>query len=322
MKYTEQAFLKADAVLSDRRKTAELQQQKRFDEVSKISHELIEVDRKIKSLNFELLKAISNRTAGVSAKDAVMKIKENNLQAHKKKEDILKSIGYPPDYLEPVYQCSKCMDTGEVDGHRCECFTKLLEEFTFEQRSKDCEFELHDFDQFKLDLYPKHNNDGDPYDQMSKIYQNCLSYAAGFDCRSDSLLFIGNTGLGKTFMCSCIAKSVLQKGYTVVFRSILKVMEDILAEHFGKRTGNTLDDLKDADLLILDDLGSEFSDQSDPMLYQILNDRINLHKPTIVTTNMTAQQINSRYNERIFSRLFGEFKVLPFIGNDIRFERK
>ena len=81
---------------------------------------------------------------------------------------------------------------------------------------------------------------------------------------------------------------------------------------------NTLDDLSNADLVILDDLGSEFSDRSDPILYQVINDRLNKHKPTIITTNFTAQQINERYNERIFSRLFGAYKCHPFVGNDIR----
>ena len=117
-------------------------------------------------------------------------------------------------------------------------------------------------------------------------------------------------------------KKVIEKGNSVIFRSIMKVFEDALAEHYGKKTGDTLGELQKADLVILDDLGSEYGNQSDPILYQILNDRINLHKPTIISSNLSIQQICDRYNERIVSRLFGEFEPMQFVGNDIRIEKR
>lgn len=318
MKYSRDVSYRSESILQQRRSKAENDRNERFLEVSAKAPELISLDKKTKNVNFELLKVILDKKTDINVNEAVMRIKENNELAHNKIEKILVDMGYPKDYLDIKYECEKCMDTGFVDGKKCDCLVKLLEELTFEENASGCELELHNFSEFDLSYYPSTNAPDDPYIYMKDLLQDCIKYADTFNERSDSLLFIGNTGLGKTFMCSCIAKRVLEKGYTVIFRSILKVLEDALSYHFGRSDINTLDDLSNADLVILDDLGSEFSDRSDPILYQVINDRLNKHKPTIITTNFTAQQINERYNERIFSRLFGAYKCHPFVGNDIR----
>lgn len=322
MKYSLYVWLNAESELSKRRAEAEAQQAQRFKEVAAIAPEISNIDKKIKSVNFELLKAITEKKDGVKASDMVMKIKENNRLAHEKKEEILKSIGYPADYLDTKYKCSICKDTGYKDGIMCKCFAELLRVHSFKERADKCEIALHDFDEFSLRYYPTGNGKNDAHTQMSLILKKCMSYANNFTDDSGSIFMLGNTGLGKTLLCSCIAKKVIEKGNSVIFRSIIKVFEDALAEHYGKKDGNTLEELKNADLVILDDLGSEFGSQSDPILYQILNDRINLSKPTIISSNLSIQQLNNRYNERIVSRLFGEFELLPFVGNDIRLEKR
>lgn len=322
MKYTKKAYMLAEAELLSRRNRAESEQRNRSGEVSAFSPEIVDVDRRIKSLNFELLKAITNKSHNKTAGEMVMQIKENNADAHRRKAEILKQIGYPQDYLDVKYYCDKCGDRGYVDGVMCSCMEQLLAKYTFEELTENCDIKLHDFDEFLLEFYPSGNGKDDPRTQMSMILKRCISFANNFSVSSDSLFMLGNTGLGKTFLCSCIAKKVIEKGYHVIFRSVLKVFEDALAEHYGKRDGNTLEEIQNADLVILDDLGSEFGSQSDPILYQILNDRINLRKPTIITSNLSIQQLNKRYNERIVSRLFGEFELLPFVGNDIRIEKR
>lgn len=322
MKYSQNVYLNAEKELSRRRETAEAEQAQRFNEVCAIAPELVDIDRKIKGVNFELLKAISDINSDKSASEMVMQIRDNNRLAHEKKEKILKDIGYPADYLDTKYSCEMCKDTGYKDGVMCKCFTELLRELSFNEKTQNCEIALHDFDEFRLEYYPTGNGKDDPHTQMSILLKNIIEYANEFSEKSDSIFMRGNTGLGKTFLCSCIAKRVIEKGYSVIFRSILKVFEDALAEHYGRKEGNTLDELNSADLVILDDLGSEYSNQSDPILYRILNDRINLRKPTIITSNMTVQQLNSRYNERIISRLFGEFETYIFVGNDIRLEKR
>ncbi len=322
MKYSPKVYLLAEAEISKRRAAAENEQMKHLEEVKAIAPQITEVDKRIKGLNFELLKAITNKSSDMKASEMVMQIKENNRLAHDKKAEILKSIGYPEDYLDTKYYCEECSDRGEHDGFKCKCFKDLLRSFSFKENSENCDIMLHDFDEFCLDYYPNENTNDDPHSKMSLILNKSISYANSFSPESESLFMIGNTGLGKTFLCSCIAKKVIENGNTVVFRSILKVFEDVLAEHYGKKSGDTLGRLMEADLVILDDLGSEFSDKSDPILYQILNDRINLHKPMILTSNMSIQQINKRYNERIVSRLFGEFVTYTFAGNDIRIEKQ
>lgn len=323
MKYSQKAALLAQQALDNRRNQAEQEQRERFIEVKALAPQIEEIEKKIKSVNFELLKAaFTNKSEQKKASEIVMQIKENNRLAHMEKEQILKSIGFPTDYLDVKYHCMKCMDSGYSDGVRCECLDKLLKEYTYSENTQKCDIKLHDFDEFRLEYYPIGSGNNDPHKQMSMILNQCITYANNFSEKSDSLLMLGNTGLGKTFLCSCIAKRVVENGKTVVFRSILKVFEDALAEHYGKKDGDTLKELQNADLVILDDLGSEFSSQSDPILYQILNDRINLEKPTIITTNMSIQQLNKRYNERIISRLFGDFELLPFVGNDIRLEKR
>ena len=322
MKYTKKAYMLAEDELLSRRNKAESEQRDRFREVSAISPEIVDVDRRIKSINIELLKVITKKSKDIDASEMVMQIKNNNADAHKRKEEILSQIGYPKDYLDTKYNCEKCADRGYAEGEMCSCMKQLLTEYTFDELSDKCDIELHDFDEFLLDYYPAGSGNDDPRKQMSMILNRCISFANNFSLSSDSLFMLGNTGLGKTFLCSCIAKRVIEKGHRVVFRSVLNVFEDALSEHYGKKDGNTLGDIHDADLVILDDLGSEFSNQSDPILYQILNDRINLHRPTIITSNLSIPQFDKRYNERIVSRLFGEFELLPFVGNDIRIEKR
>ena len=324
MKYSKTAYYQAEDAISKRRIAAEAVQKQHFSEIAAISPKIIDVDRKIKGLNFELLKAITKKSDTVTAGEMVMQIKENNLKSHKEKAEILEQLGYPTDYLDTKYTCEKCKDTGYSDGIMCSCMEKLLAEFDFEEKAASCEIALHDFDEFRLSYYPVGNGNNGDEDDRTKMSQNldrCIRYANEFSSKSNSIFMIGNTGLGKTFLCSCIAKKVIEKGNTVIFRSAMKAFEDALAEHYGKRTGDTLGELQRADLVILDDLGSEYGSQSDPILYQILNERINSRKPTIISTNLSIQQIYDRYNERIVSRLFGEFEPMKFVGNDIRLEK-
>ena len=321
MSISEEAYIKAENELNKRRRNAEIEYLEHCDRAHSIEPELAEITEKIAGANCEIIKAITKRSSDKKPSELIMQIKENNKLAHERKKAILQRLGLPENYLDHNYTCKLCSDTGFVNGKRCRCFDELLDKYYIEELSKDCDIAFHDFDEFKLDLYPDTGENGSPRQQMQMILNRCITYANEFSEDSPSLFFYGNTGLGKTFLSSCIAKKVILKGHSVVFRSILKVFDDALSEHFGKKTGNTLDKLRDSDLVILDDLGSEFSSQSDPILYQILNDRVNMHKPTIISSNMTLQQLNARYNERIVSRLLGEFNRFPFVGEDIRFKK-
>jgi len=144
-----------------------------------------------------------------------------------------------------------------------------------------------------------------PREKMRTVYSNCRAYADKFHENSPSLFFIGKTGLGKTFLSACIANELIQKGYSVIFASLLKLLRQIEDEHFGRATGQTLDIIENADLVILDDLGSEFQTSfTDSVIYEIINERINLGRPTIISTNLTKSMMIS-----VLSR---EFMLISF----------
>ncbi len=173
---------------------------------------------------------------------------------------------------------------------------------------------------FRLDYYDRTPENGiSPYEKMAQSLEYCQNYVKDFSENSPSLFFCGETGLGKTFLSSCIAKALLEKGVKVVFGSIIDFLRRIENEHFGREQGNTIDTLIDADLVILDDLGSEFRTSfTESAIYDIINSRINLGKPTIISTNLTTDELNEDYNERIVSRLTGCFHPIKFLGKDIR----
>ena len=313
MKYTHAAFDKAQQELAQRRDSAEAEYRTRLEEVSANVPEIISLTNSLKNTNFELLKIIGRQKGEV--KGIIAQIRDKNLNTQRTIKELLKTCGYPEDYLEYTYYCPDCKDTGYKEGERCHCFTGLLKKYTAEELNENCHIELHDFSEFRLDFYPESVSNGmSPRERMKTVYSNCKEYAEKFREDSPSLFFFGRTGLGKTFLSSCIANELVQKGYSVVFGSILKLFRKIEDEHFGRTQGDTLDVIENADLVILDDLGSEFQTSfTDSVLYEIVNERINLGKPTIISTNLSP-----RYNERIISRLTGCFSPIMFMGEDIR----
>ena len=318
MKYSREVFEKAERELTERRIAAEAEQSRRNAEIISIAPEVELLQNKIKSAGLELVKIIMSKDKDSAAK--IEQLKENNLVAQRTIRELLKEIKGDEHYLDVHYSCTLCGDTGYVEGRRCRCMDELLKKISSEELNKNCLIELHDFDEFRLDYYDKELVSGiSPYEKMSKNLSFCKSYAEDFTDKSPSLFFFGKTGLGKTFLSSCIAKTLLEKQVNVVFGSILDLLRKIENEHFGREEGNTLDTIINADLVILDDLGSEFQTSfTESAVYDIINSRINLCKPTIVSTNLSQSELSSKYNERIISRLTGCFMPIGFIGKDIR----
>lgn len=318
MKYSKSAFERAEMTLAERREKAEREHKERLAEIEFNAPEISALNASLKNTNLELLKAISSGSKETSAKDIIMQIRDKNLETQSTIKELLKTCGYPEDYLQIKYYCNKCGDMGFCEGVRCECFDKLLIKYTTDELNENCLIKLHDFSEFRLDFYPDSGMIS-PRKKMSEIFDYCKKYTNSFNINSSSLFFFGQTGLGKTFLSSCIANSLLKEGYNIVFGSILHLFRTIESEHFGRSDGNTLDIIINADLVILDDLGSEFQTSfTDSVLYEIINDRLNLNKPIIISTNLSMKEMNSKYNERIISRLTGCFTPLMFMGEDIR----
>lgn len=322
MKYSSSAFDRAAQELSARQEKAEQEHRNRLLEIAEKAPEIYRMNDEALRLNYALIGSIGQGSGDASRK--IKEIKEKNLMLRQTMRSMLETCGYPEDYLQYHYFCDNCRDTGYKEGVRCRCMKELLDKYTTEELNSQCSIELHDFGEFRLDFYSdaKQNGGESPRERMSRISRYCMEYAEHFDDNAQSLFFFGKTGLGKTFLSSCIAKAVISQGKSVVYGSLLKLLRQIEEERFGRAQGDTTSILLDADLLILDDLGSECQKAfTDAVIYELINERINTRKPTIISTNLTTKELDEKYNDRIVSRLTGCFVPCAFIGSDVRLEK-
>lgn len=321
MIYSKEVFAKAENEINARHTEALALLEKHRIEIEENAPEIANVNNQLISTSAQLSKAIMSRDNNLN--ETINKIKEQNLKGQKLIKELLQDFGYPINYLDLQFTCHRCQDTGYVNGIRCECFNELLRKYSIEELNANCSIQLCDFNDFNLDFYT-HEQDKrtgiSPYEKMAVILNACKEYANNFTKNSVSLLFCGNTGLGKTLLSSAIAKELLMKGYHVAFDSVQNYLRAIENEHFGRVTDkDTLQVLSDADLVILDDLGSEFTSQFySSALYNIINTRLNKGIPTIISTNLSLDELQKRYNDRIISRLTGCFSWRMFIGKDVR----
>ncbi len=237
-----------------------------------------------------------------------------------RKRQLLAAAGYPADYCDIKFYCSKCSDTGYVDVNICECLKKELVLASLEASGLYSLVETQSFDTFSLDYYEK-----DDKIIMRQNANRLWEFARTFvPDHSDSFLFIGATGLGKTHLSSAVAKVIIEKGAYVVYESAIKLFGDFEARRFGgngynAESGDDVERYTECDLLIIDDLGCEISNQFTlSCLYNIINTRIMMHKSTIINTNLPQNELRKRYSDRIISRIFGEYIPLYFRGLDIR----
>lgn len=322
MAFDKLIYEKAENEIQRRRISAESRLNMHTAEIEQKIPEISEINRRLSQTSIELSKLIVRQKGDF--KQNFEKIKNQNLQGQEMIKVLLKENGYPDNYLEPVYSCSVCRDKGYVNGERCACFNSLLTHFAVEKLNSDANMPYCDFAHFSLSYYEgKTDSSGkDCYIKMAENLEYCQHYAAEFSLNSPSLFMIGKTGVGKTHLSLSIAKEVSARGFTVAYGSLLNYLRIIEKEHFGRAENSQSDTqqiLINTDLLILDDLGSEFQTSFyESVLYNILNSRINLGLPTIISSNLTAQELQKNYNDRIISRLFSVYNILRFVGEDIR----
>ena len=239
---------------------------------------------------------------------------------------LLASSGRPADALEPHFTCKKCQDTGTFEGHTCICVHKLMQKLRREEIESLSSLSISSFDTMELRYYPNTMDDklGEPVrSYMGSLLAELRAYAEEFDRSSESLMLFGNAGLGKTHAALAIAGIVLEKDFDVIYVSSPDFFSKLEALHFGADPGGEEETLLQtaagADLLILDDLGTEFNSSFFlSTLYSLLNNRLGAHLPTIVTTNITdGALLEKLYTEKISSRL-SAFVPCLFAGQDIR----
>ena len=322
MAFDKYIYDKAENEIKQRRFNAENRLNQRIDEINTAVPEIKEISNVIAQTSIELSKLIIRKEGNFF--ESFNKIKNQNLQGQATIKKLLVQNNYPENYLDPVYTCEKCKDKGYWNGERCSCFNKLLTKYAVERLNSEANMPDCDFEHFSLDYYRgiTTNSCPDCYKKMSENLDFCKDYADNFTLNSESLFLIGQTGIGKTHMSLSIAKEVSAKGYTVAYGSLMNYMRIIEKEHFNRSSNNendTLQILISSDLLILDDLGSEFQTSfSEATLYNILNSRINLGLPTIISSNLSGKDLQQKYNDRIVSRLLSVYKLLLFVGQDIR----
>ena len=304
---------RAMKVIESRKAAAERAAEERRRELETVSPELKELNRRISRTGLEALKAV---TAGDNSAALIEKLSKESAENIEKRAAVLVSLGLPADTLDVHYTCPVCEDTGRKDGHYCECLKALVRQFQHDSLcsctpAKECTFE-----NFRLDYY-----DASVRDHMSQVLDYCKAWAADFDRTSNSILMYGQTGLGKTHLSLAVANVVLEKGNNVIYTSAGNLFSKIEKESFGRLSADEapMDTAISCDLLILDDLGSEFTK---PFVvsafYNIVNSRLLAGLPTIISTNLMYDEIADRYDPRVYSRIIGNYQMLEFTGRDIR----
>ncbi|MDQ5983518.1 MAG: Chromosomal replication initiator protein DnaA [Eubacteriales bacterium SKADARSKE-1] len=260
---------------------------------------------------------------GNDTKEQLKKLKNFNLSLQNELNEILTNANLPLNYLEVSYDCNKCKDTGYVDGKMCECFKKLLRSETYKRLNNLSPLSLSTFDSFNLEYYSSEETGTGVSNRrkMERILNHCINYADKFNLDSENLFMNGATGLGKTHLSLAIANTAINKGFGVIYASTPAIVSKLEKERFRRTEDNEDSEIHliNCDLLILDDLGTEFQTTfSNSTIYNIINSRILYNKPTIISTNIPPKKIQTSYSERLVSRLWGHYKLLNFCGQDVR----
>lgn len=295
---------------------------------------LLEIDNKINSLALSRIKEIALN----SDKDLISKFNNEINYLKLEKESILKSVGSKAKNIYPNYECKKCNDTGYItlnnETQMCSCLKQKIYDIEY-NKSNISTLEKQRFEDFNFNFYStdvnveKYQSDISPKENMELILNICHNFVDNFDDASTkNLLFTGKTGLGKTFLSGCIANKLLEQGKTVLYQTASVMLDTIIDYRFGKSnvSKDIYDYLLNVDLLIIDDLGTEGSNQLKLVeLFNIINSRLlNTNKitKTIISTNLSLQAMFENYDERIVSRLVGNYDICYFFGEDIRFIKK
>ena len=219
-----------------------------------------------------------------------------------------------------VYDCNACQDTGYINGKICDCIHDAAKKIRLNDLSATLPLDSCRFENFDLNYYKNEELDGgNPRKRMTAILKLCREYVINFDSRtSESLLFMGDTGLGKTHLTLAITYELLNKGFDVIYGAAYNLFSDMETEHFDRHTNTKYNAAINCDLLVVDDLGGEFvSPYIQSLLYNIINTRDLANKPTIINTNLSMGEIANKYTPRVASRLI-KYTAKKFIGSDIR----
>ena len=321
-------------------KTKDIMEQ-RYQEVVRAVPEFKILDQKIRDLS--LAHARSRLTKQADGQDLASAISEISSE----KEKLLVSHGFSAEYLKPVYTCPDCQDTGYINNKKCHCFEKEIVNFLYEQSNLKDILEQENFSHFNLEYYPDDYTEEatglTPRDNIRGVLSAVKSFISSFSARDEklfsardeklfstepgNLLLYGNTGVGKTFLTNCIAKELLDRSYTVVYLTSVKLFDILETNKFDRDITRTekeasLSYILSSDLLIIDDLGTELNNSfTSSQLYNCIDTRLTGRRSTIISTNLSFDDLREHYSERIFSRLTSNYSLLKITGDDIRLKK-
>ena len=261
--------------------------------------------------------------------DAVVSFRKELSLLTRRKEQLLKENGFPGDYLEPVYRCADCRDTGYIGSEKCHCFKKEVIRLLYTQSNLEEILREENFDTFSLSYYstsyidPKTGRSS--YELMQSALSACHSFIDSFPTEFRNLFLYGSTGVGKTFLSHCVARELINKSYSVIYFTAFELFDIIAKSKFDRDEAARLmyEHIFDCDLLIIDDLGTELTNSfTSSQLFLCLNERLLNRKSTIISTNLTLESLVELYSERTFSRITSNYTMLRLTGDDIRIKKK
>ena len=318
MGYSKEIYQQAQQVLAQRRQDAETAARLLHARMVAKYPQLPELERQLAASSLGVARVILE---GRDVQARIAALRDENLHLQNQIAQLLEKEGETVRNFDPQYTCPHCQDTGVKATKNCSCLLQLMQQMACEQICLAGKMKMTDFDDVKLDYYPDTPDESgvSTRQRMQHVLQYCRTYAEEFDGKAPNLMLRGATGTGKTFLSLAIAKRVTERGYSAIYAPIQQLLSRLEREHFGKSDGDSMQIMTECDLLVIDDLGTEFTTPFYiACLYQLVNTRMMEGKPTIISTNLKPEDILTRYGEQLTSRLAGTFIPLLFFGKDIR----
>lgn len=298
---------------------------KRYEEVCRRSPEFQALDESISALSVQYGRRLLD-----GDDSAIDSLKKELAARREKKQVLLETAGFPADYLEPVYECPDCKDTGYIGSKKCHCFKKSVTNLLYEQSNLKEILKEENFDTFSLDYYSDNFIDPKSHKSsraiMADALRICKDFVSTFGSGSKNLLLYGDVGVGKTFLSNCIARDLIDTGYSVIYYSAPAFFNILAQSTFDKSdisSKKMQECIYDCDLLIIDDLGTELTNTFiSSQFFSCINERLLEKKSTVISTNLSLETLADLYTERSFSRITSNYILLRLTGDDIRLKKK
>lgn len=307
----------------DRGKAREIYDRRKTEVYSRLP-QIRELDASLMHLSLEAVRGLLN------SGDDMDSTKRRIHEIVDKKRLLMEQAGFSDDYLTNIYTCLHCKDTGYIDMQKCQCLRQRLIDRHYSAAGLGSALAEENFQNFKFEYYSTETDPEvglSPLENIRGVYGYCIDFVMNFGTEYSNLLFYGDAGLGKTFLCNCIARDLLDAGASVLYTTAPMLFKKIENFRFNRSEQDEpdvqLDLVYDTDLLIIDDLGSEFSTVvTDTELFSIINARLLARRPSVISTNLSLNDFQNAYTNRIVSRIMGSYKMLRLFGDDIRVKKK